>query len=373
MPTNTTRCLPASRSSGYDVFDSRLPPIAGRASVVIPAFNCEATVGAAIESCCAQSHADVEIIVVDDGSTDRTPEVLRGFGSRIRVITQVNGGLAAARNAGIRAATGEFVAWMDGDDLALPERLMMQVAVLASWPSIKLVSSDFSAFLTDMPDFATSHIGSYYRAVKRLDGIARIYPFVDTVQIPDGCQGGTLHFRWGQAYESLLRGNFVHPPTVMVRRSALDEAGLFDEMLRFNSDYDLIVRIARTGPFAFIDAPLLRYRVSSTQMSHAGAAGRIPLETIAILEKVRVHDPETYWKFRSLFRLRKAELLILAAEGMAASNRPKAFWLLVKGLGSGPRFHGFIRALAYIMVPGFALSAVRRARLARAGSRLPPV
>src|SRR3546814_9264755 len=85
--------------------------------------------------------------------------------------------------------------------------------------------------------------------------------------------------RCGSAFESLLWGNFVHPPTVMVRRRLFDQIGVFDETLRYNSDYDFIVRASRAGLFAFIEQPLLRYRISTTQMSHAAAGGKIPLET----------------------------------------------------------------------------------------------
>src|SRR3546814_15588174 len=78
--------------------------------------------------------------------------------------------------------------------------------------------------------------------------------------------------RCGSAFESLLWGNFVHPPTVMVRRRLFDQIGVFDETLRYNSDYDFIVRASRAGLFAFIEQPLLRYRISTTQMSQIGRA-----------------------------------------------------------------------------------------------------
>ena len=90
-------------------------------------------------------------------------------------------------------------------------------------------------------------------------------------------------------YERLLEGNFVHPGTVLVRRSALDRAGPFDESLRHATEYDLIVRLARLGPIAFVDAPLNRYRLWAGQLSNG--VSRIWLDTIAVLEKVRHDDP----------------------------------------------------------------------------------
>jgi len=100
-------------------------------SVIIPAFNGAEFVAAAIESALAQTYADTEVITIDDGSTDETAAVLERFGSRIRVIRQPNRGLAAARNAGIALAGGEYVALLDADDTWEPAFLELAVARLA--------------------------------------------------------------------------------------------------------------------------------------------------------------------------------------------------------------------------------------------------
>ncbi len=334
--------------------------VAGRVSIVLPAYNCEDTIAAAVESCLAQTYGDVEIIVVNDGSTDSTPQVVGRFGARIRVLNQDNAGLAAARNAGTRAATGEYVAWMDGDDLAAPARLLIQVGVLASRPAIALVSSDFSAFVTGEPDFDPSHIAAYYHSVSRLGGMARVYWQQDVIASQDAAGDMPIAVRWADVYESLLWGNFVHPPTVMVRRSVFDRAGFFDETIRYSSDYDLIIRIARTGPFAFVDAPLLRYRISATQLSHAAAGGRMPLETVRILEKVRGGDPDVYAKHRALFRRRLAESFVSAADMIGTSDRQRALGLLVRALRSKVLVSRSLRAFAKIILPGIAITAARR-------------
>lgn len=285
--------LPAEAHSvvaGPDGSPSEPVAVTGRVSIVVPAYNCEATIADAVNSCLAQTYGDVEVIVVDDGSTDGTAQVLEQFGGRIRVLRQSNAGLAAARNAGSRAATGQFVAWMDADDLATPERLRVQVGVLASRPAIALVSSDFSAFFTGAPDFADSHIVAYYASVRRQGGVDRIYAHRDVIDPDRIVRDRPVLLRWGDIYVPLLHGNLVHPPTVMVRRGVFDTVGWFDESLRYSSDYDLILRVARTGLFAYIDAPLLRYRISAMQMSQTGGA-TIPLETVRILERIRRCDP----------------------------------------------------------------------------------
>lgn len=327
------------------------PALQHAVSIIIPAYNCAATIGTAVESCLKQTFRGAEIIVVNDGSTDATAAVLQGFGAGIKVIHQCNGGLAAARNTGMRAATGDFIAWMDADDVAEPERIRLQVQALASQPEIALVSSDFSAFTDLNGDVEWSHIATYYDAVRRLGGVQTIYPHVRTPELAAQGGGPTPVVRWGEVYEKLLWGNFVHPPTVMIRRRVIDEVGLFDETLRYSSDYDLIIRIARAASFAFVDAPLLRYRRGPAQMSHAGAGGKMQLETVRILEKVRSDDPALWTRCADLFRLRLAESLMSAAESVATVDRAQAFVLLRDGLKLKVLPRPALRALVRVLTP----------------------
>jgi hypothetical protein len=113
-------------------------------SVVIPAFNQERWIDAAIESVLAQRHPAFEVVVVDDGSTDGTRARLERFGPQVRVLGQGNRGASAARNAGVRAARGELIAFCDADDVQHPERLAVTTAVLEQMPDVAFVASDFS-------------------------------------------------------------------------------------------------------------------------------------------------------------------------------------------------------------------------------------
>lgn len=110
------------------------PIVAGLVSVIIPAYNAAGTLGRAVESVLAQTYAPVEIIIVNDGSTDATAEVCGQFGERIRIITQPNGGECAARNAGIDAAQGEFISFLDADDEITPTKIEALVAGLRQFP-----------------------------------------------------------------------------------------------------------------------------------------------------------------------------------------------------------------------------------------------
>ncbi|MBK8993570.1 MAG: glycosyltransferase family 2 protein, partial [Gammaproteobacteria bacterium] len=110
-------------------------------SVVIPAYNAAAFIERAVDSVLTQSYRSREVLVVNDGSTDRTGEVLARYGSAIRVIDQPNGGLSSARNRGIREARGEFVALLDADDRWLPEKLERQVQAMVADPGIGFCST----------------------------------------------------------------------------------------------------------------------------------------------------------------------------------------------------------------------------------------
>lgn len=339
--------------------------VAHHVSVVIPAYNCAHTVAATIESCLAQDYDDLEIIVVNDGSTDQTSTVLAAFGARITVVNQPNGGLAAARNTGQRMATGQYVVWMDADDLMIRDRIRLQAAVLDANPECGLVSSDFSAFVDGDTDTESSHMANYYHAVGRLGGVTEAYPQALAAVVSDR---RTCAVRSGDIYEALLWGNFVHPPTVMVRRSLLDEVGFGDESLRYSSDYDLILRLAAQTRFAFVDAPLLRYRRSGEQMSHLHAGDRMQLETVRILERIRRDDPEVYDRHRAVFRLRIAESLVLAADSLATVDRGRALGLLLRGAREKLLFAPTAFALGRIMTTPSFLQAVKHA-LRAAGIR----
>lgn len=139
-------------------------------SIKIPAYNCAPSIGETIDTCLAQSRSNIEIIVVNDGSTDDTCAVLERYGSLIRVVAKPNGGLARARNVGQQVAFGEYVAWLDADDIAHPDRIAVQAAVLDREPTAALVCSDFSAFVTGLADIETSHIGTYYSSFAEREG-----------------------------------------------------------------------------------------------------------------------------------------------------------------------------------------------------------
>jgi glycosyltransferase involved in cell wall biosynthesis len=333
------------------------PPTRGLVSVVIPAFNCASTIEAAVRSCLNQTIGSIEVVVVNDGSTDATRDVLARFGREIRVIDQENSGLAAARSAGQRETLGEFVAWMDGDDLARPERFQVQLAALRAIPGADLVCSDFSAFYDTGEDFEPSHIEAYYGTLRRIGGVVAVFPEEGLMDIEGREQA--LKVRWGRVYDAMLAGNIVHPPTVLLRRSLLERVGDFDRMLRFSSDYDFLLRASRSTIFAYVELPLLRYRRHGQQMSHAARLGKLQLETLQILEKAQREDAALVSRRGDDLRRLSAEALLSAAYALARTDRTEGLRLL-----RAAQSHRFlpiasVRALARLAVPNAAIDAVK--------------
>jgi len=326
-------------------------------SVVIAAFNCASTIDGAVRSCLDQTCGNTEVIVVNDGSNDGTRDVLARFGSDICVIDQANGGLAAARDMGQRAARGEFVAWMDGDDLAQPERLQAQIAALRAVPEADLACSNFSAFRDPAEDFDPSHIEAYYGTLRRVGGLSAVFPNERIISINGS--GNALSVRWGWVYDAMLAGNFVHPPTVLLRRSLFERSGGFDCTLRYSSDYDFLLRTSRMTPFAYVDSALLRYRRHDLQMSRAAGSGKLQLETVRVLEKARRADAALDGRRGDDLRRFSAEALLSAAYALARTNRIEGLRLV-----RAARSHRFLpaaslRAIARLAVPNAAIDAAK--------------
>ncbi|HZZ92449.1 MAG TPA: glycosyltransferase [Usitatibacter sp.] len=326
-------------------------------SIVMPAYNSEGTVVAAVDSCRAQSHRDCEVIVVDDGSTDGTWDRISRLPG-VKAIRKPNGGVASARNAAMRHASGDFIAWMDADDLMHPQRIALELDVLRAHPRAVLASTDFSAFHDDEPDFDASHIAAYYRAVRLAQTVDSLY---DEESAPVELDGTPRRVLLGHAYERLVHGNFVHPPTILLRRGAWERAGTFDESLRYGSEYDHLLRLARLGDFAYIDAPLLRYRRGPSQLSHNASHGRMPLDTVAVLDKLKRDDPPLARRHARAFRERYARAFVESSEASIASGRPRAAALLARSLCYGPRPREVSRVAAKIMLPAAFVSLIKKA------------
>lgn len=301
-------------------------------SVVIPSYNAGRTLAQTLDSVLAQTYSNIEVIVVNDGSTDETAEVLRAYAGKVRGIDQPNGGLPNARNTGGRAARGEFIAMMDADDLCTPERVAVQVAAFQNCPEAVLCCSDFSAFNANGP-VAGSHAATYYSMIGDApNGLSSLYPGRRKIEVPANAfaasqQPTAVEAYVGSVYHKMVHGNFVHPPTVMFRSSALETAGAFDETLRYDCDWEWMVRAARNGAFVYIDRPMLDYRLSETQMS---SSPRRAVDTLRAATKIWHADPDLMSKERARMRATLGEISLEAAYALSERQRLDAAKMLVR-------------------------------------------
>jgi glycosyltransferase involved in cell wall biosynthesis len=215
-------------------------------SVIIPAYNRADYLAEAIQSVLDQTFPDFELIIVDDGSTDNTKEVVEGFvDTRVRYLFQENGGVSSARNSGIKAANGEYIAFLDSDDIWLPENLALKVNLLDSRPDIGLVCSD--AYFFD--NITGTVLGRRWHDQTLHDWINLNKIVVQPLK------------------ELLCKGCFIMPQATMVRSQVFTTVGYFDESLPTSEDWDLFVRIFQRFPLEIIDTPLLKIRRHSTSLS----------------------------------------------------------------------------------------------------------
>ncbi|MCA9050710.1 MAG: glycosyltransferase, partial [Planctomycetaceae bacterium] len=206
-----------------------------RVSTIIPAYNAEKFISETVRSCLAQTHTDHEVIVVDDGSTDSTGELLREFGESIRVVQQENSGHVAARNAGAALATGNWIAFLDADDLWAPDKLSKQ---------LEIASEDIGMVYTDRANFGeTASVGA--------------------TESPTH----TLHS--GSVFRELLVDNFVTVSSVIMRKSWIEKLGGFSPEPSGSEDWDLWLRFAAAGgKMAVVPEPLTHYRIHAGSMTH---------------------------------------------------------------------------------------------------------
>lgn len=251
-----------------------------RFSIIIPAYNQARYLVASIESALAQTSRNGEVIVVNDGSTDDTATILAGFGDRIRVVTQTNAGLSAARNAGFRIARGDFLMFLDADDLLRPDAVEMLMAVLSSRSEIDLVIGGWDCIDERGEQIIPWHKPATTEPHKRLRD-----DFLRTMAL----------------------GNLFPVHAVLIRRRCFESCGVFDTELQSFEDWDLWLRMAGYGHRAeVIDAPVARYRRHGASMSRdlarmEHAYGRVltglfaNAATAARLEDVRVHAYIGQW------------------------------------------------------------------------------
>lgn len=200
-------------------------------TVIIPSYNREKYIRATIDSALSQTYKNLEVVVVDDGSTDRSREILEGYGNRIRLLEhegRANRGQSAAINLAMHSTRGEYVAILDSDDVWTVDKIGKQVDYLRRHPDVGIVYGN---------GYAIDETGKI------------LYKL-----IPPG------HREESDPSRMLLECHFNIPSNALVRRSAFDQAGEFDETLRSSQDHDMAIRLIEVTKAAFLDEPVWYYR-----------------------------------------------------------------------------------------------------------------
>ena len=300
-----------------------------RVSVVIPAFNAVDYLDECFASLKTQDAGmTTEILVIDDGSGDDTLEKLQRTPGLIWM-SQSNRGPSAARNRGIGQARGEYIAFLDADDLWPPDKLRQQLALLDRHPDAALCFGDCRQF---------THDGPHPRTLFEEGGYGRS-AWGDSAYVPD-------------AYAQLLRNNFITTGSVIVRRRVLEALGGFDESLRLVEDLELWLRIARQHPIVYCD------KVCLLRRRHAGNTSReAEAMSLAYLEVLRHQQAccgaELARRNIRLSPLRAREYRDMAGRALAGPQprraviwawrsltlrpSPRALWYLLRGLVKNPR------------------------------------
>ena len=314
--------------------------MAPKVSVIIPAYNRAHLIGATLRSVLRQTYGDYEIVVIDDGSTDDTESVVRAIAPEARYAKQANVGIPEVLNVCVRAAAGEYIAFLGSDDALAPRALEKQAAVLDDHPNVGLVHGQ--AWLMDelgrlthlqTPPFATE---SYTRSGHE--------------EIAD-----------------LVMSNHIVATTVMVRKRCFEDVGYFDGRFGLYEDWNMWTRIFKHWDVGYVHEPLAFYRV------HHGESGSI-FKTAAprTLERYRriqvddiLRDPEVGPQLKHLKRAAYARHHYTVAMhsldvGARWYGRSQALQAVAWGLPAGGTAASALRLLLRSFVPAAAIAAVHR-------------
>jgi glycosyltransferase involved in cell wall biosynthesis len=310
-------------------------------SVAIAAYQAEATVGEAIESALAQTLPPLDVVVCDDGSTDGTSAAIERFGARVTHIRKENGGEASAKNAAAGAARGEFVVFLDADDLFEPERLEALEELAVMRPDLDILTTD---------------------ALLELDGqaVRRCYDAGFTFEVED-------------QRRAILERNFLFG-LAAVRRSRLDEEGGFDEGIAYATDWDLWLRLIMSGSRAgLVDEPLARYRIAGGLSSHRARLFEGRAQVIGkALARERLEPHERRAAEHALAEQRNRAALERAREALVEGRSDARRRSLEVAFGRGHTPSSRLKALVSAAAPGLAgRRLAERPRETTAGLLLP--
>jgi glycosyltransferase involved in cell wall biosynthesis len=293
-------------------------------SVVIPSYNRARRLPTALDSVLRQGQHDLEIIVVDDGSTDDTSKVAASYGDVVKYIYQTNGGVGAARNTGLRHATKEFIAFLDSDDRWYDYKLDVQLALFRARPDIGLV---FSEFDIEKPGGGSRTNGASIWAGRSLD-----FPEMMRLSVrrPEDLAADrpwpreTVDCRVGGMYRQLLDELPVLTSSVIVRRSVLDRDTWYAERVALFEDWEFFARVSRRTKVGFVTIP------TTANIGHDDA-GRVSAcssvdraeSYLSLLERVWLSDAEFVRSHATALSSAHGRALLAVARESLLAGKPE--------------------------------------------------
>ena len=262
-------------------------------SVIIPTHDRAPVITRAVDSVLAQEGVDLEVIVVDDGSTDDTAQVIAaryGEDARVVYLFQERTGVAGARNAGLSRARGDLVAFLDSDDVWRPGKLALQLACLSRVPEAGMVWTDMNALDAAgnlVPGSSLRSIFTFRAGFEEL--FAHRAPLAEIAAGGDNVTG-TLY--WGDVYDGMVVGNLVLPSAALLTRERLDAVGGYDETLSVSGeDFDFFLRTCRAGPVAFVDVPaVLKQADRADALTHPSRRLDLARNYVTTMERALARD-----------------------------------------------------------------------------------
>lgn len=317
-----------------------------RISVVIPTYNRAHYLPLAIDSVLQQTCADVELIVVDDGSTDDTRERLTAYRDRVTYIATRNLGAGHARNVGMRAARGQYLAFLDSDDLFYPYMLEVESTLLDLYPDVAMVYAETSAF-DDGEFFDRFHLQTYHHSAYRNPQVTYDRLFDRSVQLGDvsalrdllAHEDPTLLERrayFGNIFSRYLENIVVFQNNMLMRREVVATVGVRKERVKYYEELDYILRITRRHRVCFVDVPTYKLRYHDGQISTTSRKDgryvwlRKQQELLHVVKEHAVEDAAYYQEHRvridrHLAHLHRAVAVpLMLADGPARRGRTYA-------------------------------------------------
>jgi glycosyltransferase involved in cell wall biosynthesis len=316
-----------------------------KVSVVITTYNRASYIRQAIDSVLGQTMRDFELIVVDDGSTDGTGDVVAGYGDRVRYLRTANGGPARARNAGLASCRGDYLCWLDSDDCFEPDKLALQCAVLDARPDVGMVYTEMIGFddhgMRDDFHLRRYHASAYQRGGVRYESLfdgswplEEIAPLRAALPHDRSWPGRRLYV--GRIFDQYLANIVVFTNSMLFRRGLYEAVGPQRPRFGMFHDLEFALRLAREGPVAFLDVPTyaLRYhpdQISTTAGPRAAwiAIGKqqdlLRVFRVHAMQDRRYYDAHRQAVDRQFSRLCRAVAILLLAYDYRSAHQRRWF------------------------------------------------